>query len=142
MERTKIPRPGTTPAPPRPASFRPHSLTRRLERRFTGCWRTGLDREGTDVAINIWRGETADGRNVFISSYGQGTGGYISYVHNGIQVYYCLTESDKTGWLDASDVAYAVAQMDVHCFPYTRSYFQWDGSPEVFGKSDVNLPIC
>jgi len=116
---------------------------RELSKRFTSCWGTPLDRFNVDFAVGEFK--------AYIGSWGSGgytlcavppANAYYSKIVGQVRIYYCINTNNWCGNIDLVDVNWALLQMDTHCAPYTSSYFQWDGSPEIIGKALVTTAVC
>ncbi|KAK3338675.1 hypothetical protein B0T25DRAFT_523690 [Lasiosphaeria hispida] len=112
----------------------------RLSKRFTDCWGSQLDESGVDSAVRQWKGYLA-GQNMDLTSSSSSTR-HVFYAAEGMKVYYCINAKSSSGNLDLKDFNYALEQMDAKCRRYEASYFRWDGSVEIVGKSNEGTEVC
>jgi len=117
----------------------PKEPTAALGKRYVSCWGRQLDTQGTDKAVNQWKGYLA---STLLEVRSRDTPYYVQYVNDAVTVYYCINARNSVGSLSLEDFNYALVQMDATCRRYEASYFQWDGSPEIVGKASVNDRVC
>jgi hypothetical protein len=111
----------------------------KLGKRLISCWGTPLDHAGVDAGADRMRSWAGNGREL---TSGPNSHAFVSAVVNGVRVYYCIDWINSSGNLSANDVNFALGQMDSKCPWYTSSYYQWDNTPEIFGKALANTAIC
>lgn len=123
--------------PQRPASHR---------KRFTSCWGTALNHANTDAAVSQAKAVIA-GRpgGVWIiqdPNPGISTTFYQIIVVGNVKLHFYANAPGVVASFDLVDFNWALLQMDTHCVPYTSSYYRWDGTQEIIGKSLANTPVC
>lgn len=112
-----------------------------LSKRFVSCWGTVLDKSGVDDAVSAWKNYLSESQRTICAEAGKTK--MISYVRETMRVYYCINvKKYQCGSIDLNDLNHALSQMDANCARYTASYYQWDGTPEIFGKANTNTAVC
>lgn len=116
----------------------PDLSSAKFGKRRTDCWGHMLNRGDTDSALQHLREWAGGGRD-----FSSGPGPAVYGATRGDMIaYYCITLPWRTGNLHVDDVNHAIREMDAKCRPYEASWYGWDGSFEIVGKSRIVDRIC